>query len=299
MTDTPQWERDGRDWPNREASRFVRAAGIRWHVQEMGANIGNAPVVLLLHGTGSSTHSWAGLMPILAERCNVIALDLPGHGFTQTPPREFLSTYGMALAVKSLVNTLGKSPDLIVGHSAGAAVGIRMALDGLTSPRGIVGLNAALLPFSGFAGQLFAPMARALARIPFVPHFFARRAFDRATIARMLADTGSKSSARDIDLYHRLAQWPSHVAAAIGMMAEWDLPKLSRDLPRLKTPLGLIVGTRDRTIPPEQADRVRKLLPSTQVDRLDDLGHLAHEEAPARVAEHIGAFARTIGLPHA
>ena len=60
----PNWERDGRDWPNREASRFVHAAGLRWHVQVMGSG----PVVLLLHGTGAATHSWRDLMPKLAER---------------------------------------------------------------------------------------------------------------------------------------------------------------------------------------------------------------------------------------
>jgi magnesium chelatase accessory protein len=44
------WSRDGGDWPNREASSFVEAAGIRWHVQKMGEG---AP--LLLNGTGAAT----------------------------------------------------------------------------------------------------------------------------------------------------------------------------------------------------------------------------------------------------
>jgi magnesium chelatase accessory protein len=43
------------------------------------------PTVLLLHGTGASTHSWRALAPLLARRCTVVALDLPGHGFTGTP----------------------------------------------------------------------------------------------------------------------------------------------------------------------------------------------------------------------
>ncbi len=45
------WGEDGRDWPNREASRFIEADDITWHVQIMGAG----PVLLLLHGTGAST----------------------------------------------------------------------------------------------------------------------------------------------------------------------------------------------------------------------------------------------------
>jgi magnesium chelatase accessory protein len=55
------WAKDGADWPNREASRFVDAAGMRWHVQVMG----QGPVLLLLHGTGASTHSWRDVMPLL------------------------------------------------------------------------------------------------------------------------------------------------------------------------------------------------------------------------------------------
>ena len=64
MTRRPDWEHDGRDWPNRTASRFVSAAGIVWHVQVAG----EGPALLLLHGTGAATHSWAGVLPLLARR---------------------------------------------------------------------------------------------------------------------------------------------------------------------------------------------------------------------------------------
>jgi magnesium chelatase accessory protein len=70
------------DWPHRTASRFVSAGGIEWHVQVMG----KGPCALLLHGTGASTHSFRDLAPALAPDFSVIAVDLPGHGFTGTPP---------------------------------------------------------------------------------------------------------------------------------------------------------------------------------------------------------------------
>ncbi|TJW92291.1 alpha/beta hydrolase, partial [Neisseria gonorrhoeae] len=50
MSDKPNWSVDGKDWPNRAASRFVDAAGLRWHVQMMG----EGPVALLAHGTGAA-----------------------------------------------------------------------------------------------------------------------------------------------------------------------------------------------------------------------------------------------------
>src|SRR3954447_16458792 len=114
------WDRDGGDWPNRDASRFVSAAGIRWHVQEMG----DGPVLLLLHGTGASTHSWREVMPRLASRFRVIAPDLPGHGFTDALPPRRLTLPGMAAAIAGLLATLGAKPAMLVGHSAGAAIAI-------------------------------------------------------------------------------------------------------------------------------------------------------------------------------
>ena len=63
----PDWAVEGRDWPHREASRFVEAAGLRWHIQEFGR--AEAPTLLLLHGTGAATHSWRGLAPLLAQDC--------------------------------------------------------------------------------------------------------------------------------------------------------------------------------------------------------------------------------------
>jgi magnesium chelatase accessory protein len=74
----PDWQIEGRDWPNRDCSRFVESGGLRWHVQRCGTG----PVCLLIHGTGASTHSFRDLMPLLATHFDVIAIDLPGHGFS-------------------------------------------------------------------------------------------------------------------------------------------------------------------------------------------------------------------------
>src|SRR3954470_13494112 len=111
----PRWEMEGRLWPNREASSFVQAAGLRWHVQRMG----QGPQLLLVHGTGAATHSWRGLAPLLARRFTVVAPDLPGHGFTEAPSPDRLSLPGMVAALDGLLRALDVSPALAVGHSAG------------------------------------------------------------------------------------------------------------------------------------------------------------------------------------
>ena len=280
------------DWPNRPTSRLVAAGGLRWHVQVAGSG----PVLLLVHGTGAATHSWRDLLPLLARHFTVVAPDLPGHGFTERPRAEGLSLPGMARGVTALLRALGLSPSLAVGHSAGAAVIARMTLDGGMAPRALVGLNAALLPFEGIAGQVFSPIARLLAGIPAVPWFFARRAGDRSLVERLLRDTGSSLDARGVELYGRLIRQPGHVAAALGMMAHWELRPLLRDLRKLAVPLVLVVGGHDRTVPPSDARRLRAAVPGLRIIDLPELGHLAHEERPAEVAGILARLAEEAGV---
>jgi magnesium chelatase accessory protein len=281
MDEGLRWERDGLDWPHRERSRFVAAGGVRWHVQCMG----EGPVALLLHGTGAATHTWRTLAPLLARRYTVLAPDLPGHGFTAAPPRGDASLPGMARAVAALLSELKLAPALAVGHSAGAAILARMALDGAIAPRAIVSLNGALLSLRGAAGWLFSPMARLLSAMPVVPRLFAWQAGDARALERLIRSTGSTLDAAGVALYGRLARNPGHVAGALRMMAHWDLWALERDLPRLAAALVLVVGGNDRTVSPREAERVRALLPRAAIERLPGLGHLAHEERPQAVAD--------------
>ncbi|MBY0337752.1 MAG: alpha/beta fold hydrolase [Acetobacteraceae bacterium] len=268
------------DWPNRAASRFLRAGGLRWHVQVAG----EGPAILLLHGTGASTHSWRGLLPVLARQHTVIAPDLPGQGFSELPRVRLLSLDGMAEALAALLRELGPAPRLVVGHSAGAAIGARMVLDGAVAPERLVALNGALIPLGGLAGQLFAPLARLAVALPGIPRLVAWRAADRRVVERLLRDTGSQLDAEGVALYARLFRNPDHVAATLGMMAHWDLHALARDLPGLPVPLTLVVGQQDRTIRPTEARRIQARLAASRILALPGLGHLAHEEAPEEVA---------------
>lgn len=281
-----EWRTDGLDWPNRDASRFVETGGLRWHVQRLG----RGDPMLLIHGTGASTHSWRDLAPLLARRFEVIAPDLPGHGFTASPDPEHLSLPGMAAALTHLLDALALRPRWAVGHSAGAAVLARLCLDGAITPRLLVSLNGALLPLGGLRHPVFAPVARLLVSNPLTPRLFAWQASHPVFFARMLEQTGSHLDARGIDLYRRLASRPAHIGAALDMMARWDVRPLERELPRLQVPLVLVSGGRDRMIPPSHAEGVHRLVPSARLVILPDVGHLAHEEQPERVAALIGSL---------
>jgi len=285
VSDRPDWEHEGRDWPNRVHSRFVTAGAVRWHVQVAG----QGPVLLLLHGTGAATHSWRALLPLLAGQFTVVAPDLPGHGFTARGPQTLPA---MAKAVAALLSELDLNPAIIVGHSAGAAVGLRMVLDGLVEATAVVGLSPALLPFPGLAAKLFPTMAKLLFVNPFAPYIFARMAGPTREVARfMLKSTGSELDSNGVDCYARLFRKPAHIAGTIGMMASWDLEPLKRDLPKLKVPLLLIHGDGDTAIPLATAREAAALVPGSRLEVLAGLGHLAHEEAPDRVVAMVAAFA--------
>ena len=285
------FERDGQEWPNRAASRFVRVAGIRWHVQE----IGTGPVLLLLHGTGAATHSWRGLIPLLASHFRIVALDLPGHGFTQRPPQVLLSLPGMANGVCQLIQALDVDPALVAGHSAGAAVMIRMVLDCRIHPKGLVSLNGALRPYGGEASRILSPIAKLLFLNPIMPRLFAWRAGDRASVERLIRNTGSTIDADGVDQYRILVSSPDHVAAALGMMANWDLQPLARDMRMLDVPLLLVAATNDKAVKSEDAFTVRDMAPNAKVEIMRGLGHLAHEEKPEAVAALLLQFAREVG----
>ena len=273
------WATDGADWPNREASRFVEAAGMRWHVQVMG----QGPELLLLHGTGASTHSWRDVMPKLAQHFTVIAPDLPGHAFTIRPTPESLSLPGMAAAVSRMLKALGAAPVRAAGHSAGAAVMVRMAVERLFAPQDLVSFNGAFFPVSGMAGQFFSPLAKAFANASLVQKMFVRMA-DRKAVERLLRDTGSNIDAEGITLYQRLFSNEGHVAGALGMMAAWDLHWVPQDLRNLPLPLTLVSASNDRTIAPAKAVEAARLARQSRLVDMKGLGHLAHEEDPTTAA---------------
>ena len=187
-------------------------------------------------------------------------------------------------------------PVLMVGHSAGVVVALRLVLDGMGAGEGDREPERAVQPLSGAAGQVFAPLAKLLVGIPGLPALFAWRARDRAVVEKLLADTGSRLDRRGVDLYARLIADRRHTGAALTMMAHWDLRATMADLPRLGCALLLIAGEKDRAVPPEVARTVAGLVPGSRVVMMPGLGHLSHEEDAAGTAKLIEGFADGLGL---
>jgi magnesium chelatase accessory protein len=279
------WSRDGLIWPHRETSEFIRLGARHWHVQRMGSG----PPLLLLHGTGASVHSWRGLMPLLARDYTVIAPDLPRHAFTTGHDAYAMSLPAMAREIAALLTALNIEPAAIIGHSAGAAVALQLALDhGFTGP--IVGLSAALRPFPGAMAQIFPAIAKTLFVNPLVPRIFTGSIDLVGGAERFLwRSTHSRIDAEGLACYAKLIKHPGHAGGALAMMANWDLPGLRTRIGNAGNPVLLLHGANDPAIPLAWAREVHGWLANARLDVLPGLGHLAHEEAPGEAAARIAA----------
>lgn len=277
------WARDLPTWPHADLSRRIECRPHRWHVQE----VGEGPLILLLHGAGASAHSWRDLIPLLAKDHRVIALDLPGQGFSQPGARSRLGLPGMTQDIASLCQAQGWQPQTIIGHSAGGCLALSLGLilgDEQGRPPAIIGINAALDRFEGVAGWLFPMLAKLLALNPLTALAFSAGPNPTGRARRLIAGTGSTISAEGIGLYARLLSDRAHVDGTLQMMAQWDTKPLLARLNRIEARCLLIAGARDSAVPPDVSRRAAGMIPGAEF-RLDPaLGHLMHEECPVRTA---------------
>lgn len=268
------------DWPHRAKGRKLRVAPHEWWVVEDGP--AEAPAILMLHGAGGSGHSFGALIPHLTERYRVIVPDLPGQGCTRAGGMRRLGLDAMAEDLAKLCAALGVRPAVTLGHSAGAAIALRMA--DLMPLRGVVGINAALGSFDGAAGVMFPLMARALAATPFVGAAVAKLWGTPAAVEKVLATTGSPLEAEGRAQYLRLVQDARHVEGTLGMMAAWKLDGLMARLPSLPVPVLLIASDKDNAVPPKVSRDAVAHMQAASYAEIAGYGHLVHEEAPEAVA---------------
>jgi magnesium chelatase accessory protein len=282
-------------------ARLVAALGRRWYVESWACRAdagaaGPAPVALLVHGTGASAASWRAVAPRLAERCAVVAVDLPGHGRTEAPADRRLALEPMADDLAAVLRAEGVAPAFAVGHSAGVAVLLAMALRRPGSFGLVVGFGAALVP---------PPWAYDTALAPLVNRAATTRAFARAAafVARrpgvvdsLLRSTGSTLPPESVAAYRAAAGSSAHVRATLAMMANWDLRPLAGRLADVGIPVALATGDRDEWTPAAALARLVARMPRGSLTVVPGAGHVLHEERPAFAAAFALAAAERAGL---
>ena len=306
------------DWPYRGQSHFISVGRLSWHVQVHDAKLGKssansgacvgsaacAPTLILLHGTGASTHSWADLIEPLTEFACVINVDLPGHGFTRGASTSMLTLPAMARALNDLLKAMNVSGDVVfVGHSAGAPLAIEWVLnhgqasgtvpDTLTGKSRsirathIIGLNPSLVPPPPIYTTLLGPMVAPIATSSPMTGMLAYIAANTGMVDQLLDSTGSKIPAAHRERYKFLFSQNSHVQGAMGFMAGADLPSILERGKQLTVPLSFLVGKQDSWVKEAPLmDVIRASFPKAKVMAWEG-GHLIHEERPKEVAKLI------------
>ena len=240
-------------------------------------SFGTGRDILLLPGAGASTHTWRALIPDLAKHFHVHAIDLPGQGFTQSPNAKRSGLNEMAEDILALCEQQSWRPHAILGHSAGAAIALRLSQ--LQKVSRVIGINPALDNFEGVAGWLFPFLAKLLAANPFTADLFTLGA-STSRARRLIEGTGSRIDDAGLEFYTRLISDKAHVNGALQMMARWNLDELLSRLSDVDTPVHFLTGENDKAVPPRVAEEAAARMPHASVTSLPGLGHLAHEEDP-------------------
>lgn len=274
------------------AGRTVAALGRRWYLEVSGTG----PVALLVHGTGASSASWRDVAPRLAAHCTVVAVDLPGHGRTEAPADARLALFPMADDLAALLRGEGLAPAFAVGHSAGVAVLLAMALRRPAALRLVVGFGAALVPPPWVYDTTFAPVVNRIATTRAFAALAAFAARRQGVVDSLLRSTGSALPPASVAAYRATAASAAHVRATLAMMANWDLRPLAARLGDVAIPVALATGARDEWTPATSLAPLVARMPDASLTIVPNAGHVLHEEQPALAAAFALAAAARAGI---
>ena len=269
--------------PAELAARYLRApadivtvADTRLHVRDDGPK--EAPALLLLHGFGASLHTWEPWAQALAGPYRVLRVDLPGHGLSPPDPTgNYTDTRSLQLLL-ALLDQLGLQRVSVIGNSMGGRIAWTMAVRHPERVNKLV-----LIAPDGFASPGYFEYGRA-PEVSSMLHLM-RVALPRQLLRMSLAPAYVNNRVLDdalLDRYHDLLRAPGAREAMLQRMRQTVLVDPVPLLKTVQAPTLLLWGEQDKMIPIANADDYLKAIPGSTLVRLPGLGHLPHEEDPAR-----------------
>lgn len=272
---------------------FVDAGDTRIFVQQMGS--ADAPAVLFVHGTGA----WSGLWQHTLERTaaagfHVIAIDLPPFGFSEKPALLSYSKSAQGMRIVKVLEALGISRVVLVGHSFGAGPTVEAALLHPDRVMQLIIVDGALsLQSTGAIPDHSTVASRAthsllqttFVRDAVVATFVTNPRFTRRLLQSLIADPTKAT-----DEVVRVLQQPMQVQGSTAAVGRW-LPELidshivaasqaPGEYAKLTMPVTLLWGELDTITPIEQAQQLRQLMPHADLVVLENVGHIPQIEGP-------------------
>jgi esterase len=245
---------------------------------------GEGPAVVLLHGLFGSARNFGAVQKALAADYSVIALDLRNHG--ASPHAAGMDYAAMAADVLETLSELRVLPAVVIGHSMGGKVAMRVALERPDAVSALVVADIAPVPYRAH----LRPIAAALAALELRPG-----------LTRAEADTALSEAIPDRAMRGFLLQnlvpgphpaWRIGLAEIVAGMAEIEAwPATGRTY---SGPALFIAGERSDYIRPEHRPAIRALFPRARFVTLKDAGHWLHADNPAGFVSILQAFLASV-----
>ena len=276
-------------WPHYEYSKFLETDKFVWHYQLIGKP-GN-PIMLLIHGAGASSHSWASLIPKLQE-FQILAVDLPGHRFSKIKkgikPQHDIIVRDLVV----LFDALKIKPNVFVGHSIGAVIVLSLS-DVYKGPlSSVVLINGALERFEGPAATIFPLMAKVFYASPLTKYWI--RIFNSAekSLRKFLSISGSNLTSTNIDYYLQLMANEAHVTGTLAFISSWSIGDIEKKLEKINVPSLFLAGMSDGIVNYKTSVRANKKAFNAKIKLFENEGHLIHEVSSEKVAKEINSFCK-------
>ena len=265
--------------------QWLKVDGVRLHCVESG----EGPVLVLIHGLGAYTFSFRKVIPELARRFRVIALDLKGFGYSERPPHGDYSLTEQARLVWKALGQLGVSRGAVLGHSMGGAVAMRLAL---AHPEMVERLVLAASASDHDLGRFSWGAALAGRLLPLLaPFTYYNRRFREFSIRSGYHDP-SRCTDDVIEGYMKPGRIRGYLRSLGNTMASWR-----KDPPlhpwQITQPTLILWGASDRWLPPSRGQRLQRLIPNSRLVVVREAGHLLFDEQPEAC---VGAIEEFLGV---
>jgi len=273
IPDSPYWTAD---------DQWVEVAGLRTRVRQTGAP--DAAPIILIHGFSVSLESWDAWAEDLSTDYRVIRADLPGHGLTGPDPQKRYSVPQTAAFIGDLMTAMDIDQAIVGGNSLGGLAAWRFAADNPDRISALILVSPGGYSINGVTEDPVAVPAPIDAYLRMAPP-----AFVSAATAQLYGDASRLDPAVPTRIAALMAH-DSNGAAMVERLEVFTLPDPESDLARVTAPTLILHGERDAMIPVDHSRDMAQIIPNAHLVTFDDLGHVAHEEAPGRTLAEVRAF---------
>jgi len=252
-------------------SKFMSLNGMNIHYRDQG----EGAVIVLIHGTGASLHTWEDWTQDLIRDYRVIRLDLPAYGLTGQDPQKRYSAKDYVDLLDAFLTELNVDKFNLAGNSLGGLVSWLYASYHPDKIEKLVLLNPSGFPFKE------TPMVIKLAKTPIINNFIryvTPRSFIEKNIREVYYDETLIKEAT-IDRYHDLTQYSGNREAFIDR-AYIEREDYTKRLGLVKSTTLILWGENDEWIPVSDALKFESALPNASVIIMPKTGHVPMEEKP-------------------